>query len=492
MNRGLLRVLAVSCVLVATWTVGTTQAWAKLPPPGRCPDASGEPGGEARGQDQGGPQLEVGQRLGLDDLLRLRSLLPEEIWDHREVFFFEGMNMELGACHRRYPPSDFFVEATERFRGQTRLDKKGNLDGYVAGLPFHPDDIDPEEEHAALRWAWNFEHRYRGAGPSGTFRIFDLPGRIGKPMVYEGSFFLLRTGHRADLEASDYRVSESKRTLWVGGGEFEEPFSARHLAWRQIRGRDTAKNWKKPDTTFVYVPTMRKPRRAASAWVDGVYTPRYRVSGDDGGGPLPFATNPGEFGTGIDSIQPTAGLSIAATEDIRRGFTGLQIRPNAYDWTLVGEREVLAPLNGYRQGWPTFADRNYGPSGLSVASDRWDVRWAVVIEGRARRIVDDVGVVQLWIDYQTQQPLYMINRRKNGFLLDIGILVHRFSGDQPQYPFYPGGEAANVFDTTAAVFYWVPGGGGGWRRESFDVKSLPLDPKKIRKYTTTDELMKGK
>ena len=35
---------------------------------------------------------------------------------------------------------------------------------------------------------------------------------------------------------------------------------------------------------------------------------------------------------------------------------------------------MLAPLNATRPGWPDEPDRNYGPSGLSVATDRWDVR----------------------------------------------------------------------------------------------------------------------
>ena len=43
-------------------------------------------------------------------------------------------------------------------------------------------------------------------------------------------------------------------------------------------------------------------------------------------------------------------------------------------------------------------------------------------------------------------------------------------------PDWPSGEPANVFDPVAAVFYYVPGRGSGWRRESYDVRSLPPDP----------------
>jgi hypothetical protein len=175
-----------------------------------------------------------------------------------------------------------------------------------------------------------------------------------------------------------------------------------------------------------------------------------------------------------------------------KGFTGLALRPNAYRWRLVGEREVLAPLNAAAAGWPEQPDRNYGAYGLSVASDRWDVRQAVVIEGVRLRRTDEVHQVQLWIDHQTQQPLYYLSRRANGLLMEVGILVHRYSGDRAEYPQWPGGERAAVFDPVAAAFFWVPGGGSGWRRESYDVRSVPIDPKDLRELTSTDALLRGR
>jgi hypothetical protein len=467
-----------------------TSASAGLPPEGRCPDWSG--GASAgEGEDSGPPLIREGSVLSLEGLLALESLLPKEIWNFREVFFYEGMRMEIGACHRRYQIPEFYREATEKFADRVRLEGEGDLEGYLAGVPFPQDGIDSQASDAGTKWAWNLQYRYMGAGPVGKFRIFDLPSRIGTPQTYLGDFFYIRTGHRADLAASSYRTSELAKSLWIAGGTFDEPFDARHLAWRQIRPEKADRKYKEADDTFVYVPTMRKPRRAATTWVDGLFTPRYTVSGDAGGGGVPFATGDSGTGTDFTSIHPTAGLSIQATEDIRRGFTGLAIRPNAYDWQVVGEREVLAPLNAREDGYPSEEYRNFGPSGLSVASDRWDLRYAVVIEGIARRSVDGVARVVLWIDYQTLQPLYMITRRENGLLLDVGILVHRFSTDVGGYPEWPGGEPAHVFDPVAAFFYYVPGGGAGWRRESYDVRSVPVDPKRLRKLTSINELTKG-
>lgn len=482
-----------AAILAATLLLAQA-ASSELPPEGRCPDFTGAPSGEGE-IDSGTTLVKEGAVVDLGDLLSLRQLLPEEIWSYREAFFYEGMQMTIGFCHRRYPVADFYRSATETFRGRAQLDEAGNLREYEAGLPFPPDSIEPESPTAALRWAWNFEHRYRGSGPVGSFRLTDMPSRLGTPHTYEGTWHVVRTGHRADLVASEYRVPESTKTEWVAGGKFLKPFNARHLAWRQARPRKASTDYTEPDDIFVYVPDLRKPRRAASTWTDGLYTPRYSVSGvEGGGGSVPFQTDAGtEFTPGrLEAIAPTGGLLLAATEDIRKGFTGMALRPNAYEWTLLGMREVLAPLNARAEGWPVVGDRNYGHTGLSVASDRWDVRYAVVIRGRSRRVIDHVASVTLWIDYQTQQPLYFISRRKNGFLLDIGILVHRFSGDRAGYPAWPGGERARVFDPVAAVFYYVPGGGAGWRRESYDVQSVPVDPGKLRKLTSTDELIKGR
>jgi hypothetical protein len=461
-------------------------AAAKLPLENTCPRLQGPPPGAAPAEDAGPVVLKEGMVLGIDQLMLLRELLPEELWRFREVFFFEGMRMEIGPCHRRYPVPAFFAEATQSLSARVELDDEGNLHQYEAGLPFPPDTIDPAAADAGLRWAWNLQQRYRGFGPVGEFRLVDMPSRIGSVETYLGTFFYAQTGHRADLAATGYSMPERPDSSFVAGGSFEEPFNARHLAWRQLRSEKAERRWEEGDDTFVYVPTMRKMRRSATSWTDGLFTPRYTVAGESGGGPVPFGTG-GEYGA-IESIQPTAGINIAATEDIRRGFTGLVIRPNAWRWRYAGEREVIAPLNSVRPGYPTSPDRNFGPSGLSVADDRWEVRWATVIEGVTRKPVDDVARVTLYIDYQTQQPLYWISRRANGLLLEVGIQVHRFSGDLPDYPAWS--EAAGpayVFDPVGAAFYWVPGS-AGWRRENWGVRSVPVDPDEMRELLAIDTL----
>jgi hypothetical protein len=462
------------------------QSFAAPPPESRCPGFYDRV--DASIQDAVPRRLAPGIPLGYDHLPSLQDLLPEEVWSNRKVFFYPGMRMLIGDCHRRYPVPDFFDAATRAHAGQVTLDDEGNLEGYVAGLPFPPEKIDPTAPDAALRWAWNLEHRFRGAGPVGSFRIVDVAGRMGGDQTYEGEWFFLQTSHRADLATDGYAEPDARGNLWVAGGRFTEPTNARHLAWRQMRPEEALQDPSQPDDTFVYVPTMRKMRRAPAAWVDGVYMPRYRVGGDAGGGGIPIGGD--AFSGPQGAIQPTAGESIRVTENLRVGFTGLALRPNGYVWRLRGEREVLAPLNTAWPGWPVEPNRNFGPFGLSIASDRWDVRWAVVIDGLPREPTE-YEMLTLYIDWQTQQPLYVVTKTRRGRILEVGIPVHRFSDDVVDYPAWPNGDRARVFDPVAEVFYRASDD-SGWRRESYDVRSTPADPHLRRRFTASDYLERGR
>lgn len=496
MSRALLRAgaTAVACasLSIALGAFGGA-ARAELPPENRCPTFSRTGSASGPAQDAAPTRLREGMLLSYQDVLRLGSLLPIEVWRSRDAFFHDGMRLEIGPCHRRYPVPDFYRSAGTRFAGNARLDADGNLEGYVAGAPFPPDAIDPQAPDAALRWAWNLEQRYRGAGPRGSFRVVDLPSGVGGIQVYQGSWFQLQTAHRADLADTDYRVPVDGDSLWVAGGRFTEPTATRHLAWRQLRPPSVARDFDQADDTFVYVPTMRKVRRAASTWVDGMYMPRYRVAGDAGGGGMSMGGGfgGGDFSGAGGSINPAGGESAAATEHLRRGFVGLSLRPNAYHWRLLGEREVLAPINVTRVGYPEDPDRNYGPSGLSPGTDRWDVRQAVVLQGALKERGRDYDTLTVYVDVQTLQPLYWITRRGSR-LIDVGILLHRFSGDLTSYPSWTDGTAALVFDPVAAMFFDAAEGRSGWRRESFDVVSTPPPPGELGELTSTGSLTRGR
>jgi len=471
-------------LVLALWVLPVA---AEPPPEGQCPSIAA-PGAADSGDATSRP-LREGMVLSYKDTYALHHLLPPEVWRHREIFFHEGMKLEVGPCHRRFAEPGWYRDATERYAEQARLDGEGNLQGYVAGVPFPPERIHSEDPEAGTRWAWNHVYRWQGAGPRGKFRIVDMPSRLGSVEVYRGDFFQAQTGHRADLGATGYHAPEADGYLWVSGGRFDEPFDARHLAWRQLRPASVDAKFEQPDDTFVYVPSMRKMRRGATSWVDGIYVPRYRVGGTLAGGGVPFGSN--QYGP-AGSIQPTAGVSAASSEHIRRGFVGMALRANAYRWRVLKTREVLAPLNVSNTGYPYSEERNFGESGLSLGNDRWDVRWAVVIEGVARDSHSETDLLTLYIDHQTRQLLYYVSRMKNRRIIDVGILGYRYSGDLVEYPEWPGGGRAVVFDPVVASFYGAIEGGTGWRRESYDVRSLPLEAGEMKDLTSTSSLLKGR
>ena len=152
---------------------------------------------------------------------------------------------------------------------------------------------------------------------------------------------------------------------------------------------------------------------------------------------------------------------------------------------------MLAPLNARRGGYPDQPDRNFGPHGLSVATDDWDVRWAVVLEGKVRDRGRGFQTLVVYVDWQTGQPLYLITKGNLARIFDVGIAVHRFSDDSLNYPGWAEGERASVFDPVAEVFYRVADD-SGWRRESYDTRSTPPEERIRRRFTSTDFLIRGR
>jgi len=477
-RRGLAAVGAASAVVALAGA--ETGAAAPSAPAPECPSALLA----AASGSRAAPDAAVAEdlRIPAEALAAVEPLLPPEVREHADALLAAEDGLAVAACHRPYPVAAAYREATRRHAGRASLDAAGNLRGYVAGLPFPPEAIDPEDPRAGLRWAWNLALRYRGAGPSGAFRIVDVGGRGRDQRSYRGSFFFLRTAHRADLGASDHAVPGVGPWLFAAGGHFESPYSARHLAWRQLRPRASLADAFASDDIFVYVPTMRRPERSATAWVDGLFVPRYTVSGHPSGG--------SSAGGGLRHHSFQRGGAV--TEHIRRGMTGLALRPNAYTWRWTDTREVLAPLNDRRLCAAGGAAADFGTGGLSLGGATWEVRRAVVLEARARRGMATPPRLTLYVDRETQQPLFHIARNASGAPLETGILVHRYSGDQESYPPGPGGAEARVFDPVAAAFLDAGGGRGGWRRVSCDVASVPPDPRALRRLTSVSTLTRGR
>ncbi|MEE8558564.1 MAG: DUF1329 domain-containing protein [Myxococcota bacterium] len=451
-----------------------------MPPEGSCPPYALEAGQEQQGPEDVTPSLPAqGKRIEWTDLDRIGTYLPPEIWARRDVFFHEGMRLEIGPCHRRYDAPPFFRKSTRDNAGRAQLDEDGNLVGYRGdGLPFSPDSILDDAPDAGQRWAWNYRYRYMGAGFRGDFRIIHADLRKGTGDRYEG--------HLAWVPLHGVPGLPEQRPngfRFAAAGRFEKPAIARGVAWRQLSPSDADGNYKRSDDLFVWIPEQRKVRRAPPQSVEGLFMPSYQRGqmGDESTLSLP----------GNSGSTRVPDSSLAVVEHQRRGFVGLWVRPNAYRFHLVRVQDVLAPINSNRFGFPSDPNRSYGPSGLSLATDRWELRRAVVLRGERRDPERKLSSATIYVDALTQQPLYFVTRGSRELIQEVGILMGRYSADDPLQPSWEGsGNGSGVILPVAASF-WLAGR-IGWLRESFELRADPPNAESFKDMTTTIWLRGGR
>jgi hypothetical protein len=428
------------------------------------------------GEDVVPPGFTPGERVEHADLERLRGYIPSEVWQRRTTFFYEGMAIQIGPCHRRYPVPESIRKATVENQGKAWLDGEGNLHGYSGdGLPFPPEAIASEAPDAGAKWAWNYRYRYQGSGFRGQFRIIHIIRRGRKTERFEGDFFMLPSHGYPGAIANNQGDS-----FWAGG-RFRKPAISRGIAWRQLRKKEADQNSNRSDDVWVWLPDARRVRRAPQFALEGLFMPTYTRGQQAGGGSLNLP----------DGSGGTPGPEIGGVEHYRRGFVGLVIRPNDYRFQLLRIQDVLAPINSDLFGYPSDPGRSYGPSGLSVANGRWEIRRAAVLLGQRKNDNDGIGQLTLYIDVLTQAPLYLITRRTNDFVKEVGIFVGKFSGDDTLAPAWAGGgEGFGTVLPVAQTFFVA--GEGGWIRESFDLRSdLPTEDQR-RRFTSPVRLQRGR
>ena len=475
-----MRRFASLCLTVAVLVVPAAATLADVfdvPPEGSCaPRPMQWTPDEKKAEDLVPPAFKPGQRVEFTDIARLHGWLPDEVWDRRELFFFEGMDLEIGPCYRRYPEPAYFTDASNANAGRVSLDGSENLVGYEgAGLPFALKSLDDSAPAFAAKLAWDYRFRYQAAGFRGDFRITQITKGGRDLEQFSGSFFFF------PLRGVPGTKTDDRKQLFAAGGTFQSPELARGLAWRQYQSTAVETDYKASDEVFVYLPDERKVRRSPPQLAEGVFVPSFTR-----------ANSVGNIGLNMPdgTMNDVGNPAIAAGEPLRKGFVGLVIRPNAYEWTLGGARDLLAPANVRASGYPPDASRNFGPSGLSLASDRWDLRRAIEIRGKRKERDGNVGSITLWVDALTLQPLYWVSRRGNGAIYEVGIFAHRWSAEDGKTAQWQGNGAGFGVMLPVAQSFAVSGEGGGWRRESYVLASEPPPDEDVHEYLSVQGLQR--
>ena len=476
------------CLLAARAFADAPSPWA-LPAEGACAPSGGThlaPGKPA--EDATAAPFQPGEGFGIDRLPVLERYLPDFIWTNRDRFFFEGMRIEIGPCFHSYGAPEFFAKATEQGRGKAKLAADGGLTGWTAGLPFHPGDIDPNASDAGLRWLWNVQSRYQGAGFRGRFRVTDLVGKIGRAEPFEGEMFKLITSHRADRP--DYEAPGAKNRGFVAGGLFDTPFDARQYAWRQFRPDEVLTDPERSDDLYAYLPQWRRVRRINAARTEGIYMPSFAVS------MAPTQVLPSGGGSGAGSVGAAIqvpGDAGGTIQTKRSGYEGLEFRPLLYDVKVVGLHDVLAPINATTPSYPDTPDRDFGPWGLSFANDRWDLRRALVLDLRRKQGVgSEIEARQiLYVDLETLSPLFIATYDEKNELTNVGMYAGRWSEDREGYPRWPDDPArpVRVIDPAGAAFANLAEH-GSWRRESWGNVSTPPSDAEVKQQLSVNQLTK--
>jgi len=417
---------------------------------------------QKKAEDTGvvGPSFKEGDVITFDKIDSLKPFLPPEFWNNRDFFFYEGMKLEIGPSFRDYTPAAEFQDATKKFAGQSKIGPDGSLENYTAGEPFPIDQIDCKgDPQAGVKVMWNFDYQWEGDGAQASYFYSYWDRGEQLPLYYEGTSKTINLSHRVEKEYLDEQQGDlfrDEKRKFAFGVEVSAPFDARGIALITYRykssdgPRDTAKN----DDTWVYVPTLRRVRRISTA-------------------------------QRTDSVSGTD-----FTFDDLRGFAGIVPQ---YEWTCLGEQDIIAPMNSKVKAYPYSKDHNFGPYGLSYADDRWELRHVIKIRMKPKNKDHPYHHKDIYIDKQTMLAVYSFAYDQKEELWKIIWHNHRWSEDDPAW--YPGWEGItkprddrDVSDMIVNVQT-----GTGNRIEFWDNNGVPYNSKgKVRRYIDVGRLTMGR
>jgi hypothetical protein len=407
------------------------------------------------------PAFKEGDIITMDDVEKLRPFLPDEFWDNRDFFFYEGMQLEIGPTQYDYSPSDQFKAATKEFRGQPRIGPDNSLENWIAGRPFPQETIDCKgDPDAGTKIMWDFQSM-RGDGQAHFFYSYWDRGEQ-LPLYYEGTGGEVQLSHRFEpsyLKKNHGDLFRGEKRKFAFGASVTAPFDARgiELLTYRYKSSDLPRKDARNDDTWVYVPTLRRVRRISTAQRTDA------ISGTD------------------------------FTFDDLRSFNG--IIPQ-YNWQCLGERKIIAPMNTMVKGYPYEKDHNFGPYGLSFASDRWELRDAWVVRMIPKNEDHPYHHKDIYIDKQTLAPLYSFAYDQKEELWKIIWHDKRWSEDtRLTGVWFPGWDEIpkpRFLAVISDIIVNVQTGTGN-RIEFWDANGTPLPSKgKIRRYIDVGRLTKGR
>ncbi len=407
-------------------------------------------------------KIAEGDLIGFDEIKKLRPFLPEEFWDNRDFFFYEGMRLEIGPTQFPYVEAEVYNAATERYRGEARLGPSNSLENYTAGQPFPIDEIDClGDPDAGAKIMWDHAYQWRGAGAHTNFFYSYWDRGEQLPLFYEGTAEGVVLSRRPEPKFAETNgdVFRGEKRKGASGPVVDAPYDARGIILLTFRYKssDLPPAQAKNDDTWVYVPTLRRVRRISTA----------------------------------QRTDAVAGTDF--TMDDLFSFNGIVPQ---YEWTCLGEQQLIGPMNTKVKGFPYEREHNFGPYGLSYADDRWELRDTVKIRMVPRNDDHPYHHKEIYIDKQTMTALYSFAYDRKDDLWKIITHNKRWSEDHSLTgDWYKGWTDVEeprdlliVSDTIVNVQT-----GTGNRIEFWDRQGTAFKSKgKIRRFIDVGRLTKGR
>ena len=403
--------------------------------------------------------LPTGRIVHHADIAQLEPFLPAQFWAQRDAFLPPGMEMEIGPAFRDYTPPAVYQDATKKNRGAASLGVDDTLVGYASGAPF-AEIACKDDPKAGVKSIWNFTWRWQGFGLEGDVRYTYWEKGNQRALEYRGKTFGFFLKHRPEPQFAEGNVFRREKRAAVVGLVGEAPAQAkgiRTLTYRyeaSLGPRASAQ----PEDTWVFIPDLRRTRKVS------------------------------------ETQRSTAFAGTDFSFDDLFSFSGL---PAQYEWGCIGERVLLAPTNTKQRGYPYNEEGNFGPSGLSYATDRWEARHAIGVRLTPRDPTHPYSRKDIWLDRQTFEPLYSFAYDRKEELWKVIYHLHRWSEDDlgPEkardwYPAWENVPEPRDLKLISEALLNVQTGTGN-RIDFWNAQGSPPDLRKLRQRLDVRGLSRG-
>jgi Protein of unknown function (DUF1329) len=203
-----------------------------------------------------GIDLRPGDIVGPENWRKAEGMVGENLLNRIK----QGYKFRIKQGRSMGPPKEY-KEATARYAGQVRLGANGDLLNYVAGTPFP--DVQLDDPQIGLKMAWNFYWRWLGDD-------YKTGGGTGEGKIIRYAIERNGSERRADVL---HHTIKTRGRVTLGSTPLLAGYE--HVDWMQLRAdeypRDTAGTTtleiryadpKQEDDLYIYVPSIRRVRRA--------------------------------------------------------------------------------------------------------------------------------------------------------------------------------------------------------------------------------------